>query len=337
MTGGSTGAEGFLPTLELFSHLSEAEMAELAATALPFRADRGEILFHQGEDADEMYCLEEGSVAVTVRMAGEDELEVARLGPGSVLGEMALVEPGVRSATARIMEPTRGYRIERWSFEILRAAFRPSSHKTVFRLAQLVSERLRSTTRELLLSDRAGLTVDGLSGADDRLEPFPTPADDPPELDGENLLRLPVFGGFTASELDEISAHMTAGEVERGQIVFDAGDAPRAAYVVVRGAVESRALTSGGVVKLALWGPGRLFGEEALFSPEPRLTRALAREDTLLLELRADRFQALHDQGAVSAYKLSDAAARLLVQALRGANRRSIWYSTRDPSMAAGG
>lgn len=337
MTEASAGAGSFLGTLELFSHLSESEMQELASTALPFKAEADEVLFRQGDAAEEMYCLEEGRVRITVRVAGEDELEVARFGPSSVLGEMALVEPGVRSATARVVEPTRGYRIERWSFEILRAAFRPSSHKTVRRLAELVSARLRATTRELLRSGRAGLTVDRLGPAHDGPDGVRVFEGESPDLDRENLLLLPVFAGFTPTELDEISTHLTPVEVERDGMVFDAGDEPHAAYIVVRGAVESRARTPGGMVKLALWGPGRLLGEEALFSPEPRLARALAREDSLLLELEADRFRALHEGGAVSMYKLCDAAARLLVQALRGANRRSIWYATRDRSDATDG
>lgn len=55
----------------------------------------GETVFVEGEPGEIMYIILEGHVEIRV---GENTLEVA--GPGSVIGEMALINLSTRSATA---------------------------------------------------------------------------------------------------------------------------------------------------------------------------------------------------------------------------------------------
>lgn len=325
MTAPGVPAADFLRGLDLFSGLSDDEVGELAATALPFDAPAGATLFRQGDEASEMYLLAGGTVRVSVRMAGEEELDVARLGPGSVLGEMALVDERVRSASVHVVDDVRGYRIERWSFDILRAAFRPSSYKVVYRLAELVSARLRAATRELL--DRSGPSLMMAAAGDPSPRVDRTVAGDAgvEGLDPDDLAPLPFFRDFTRAEVAELLTHLRRVDVLRRRRVFDEGDDADAAWVVLRGAVESRGSAPSGALKLALHGPGTVFGAEALFGPARRFTRAVTREDTTLVRLDAERFQRLHRDGSVVAYKVCDAATRLLVDALRGANRRRTW------------
>ena len=52
-------------------------------------AARGEILFRAGEPGDSMFLIEEGWVHVRL----EDREDTLRLGPGSALGELALLLP----------------------------------------------------------------------------------------------------------------------------------------------------------------------------------------------------------------------------------------------------
>jgi CRP-like cAMP-binding protein len=65
--------------------------------------EEGDIVFRQGDAGDTMYILHEGTLAV-IREKGETGTVVARLGQGDVVGEMALVDEGPRSATVKAME-----------------------------------------------------------------------------------------------------------------------------------------------------------------------------------------------------------------------------------------
>jgi CRP/FNR family transcriptional regulator, cyclic AMP receptor protein len=55
----------------------------------------GEAVFRRGDPGDVMFVVLEGSIDVSV-----DGRTIERLGPGSVLGEMALVDDAPRSADA---------------------------------------------------------------------------------------------------------------------------------------------------------------------------------------------------------------------------------------------
>ncbi|MDI9349738.1 MAG: cyclic nucleotide-binding domain-containing protein [Candidatus Symbiobacter sp.] len=61
----------------------------------------GAVIFHQGESGDVAYLIESGQVSVTrLDSALGKERELAVLGAGSILGEMALLDPAPRMASA---------------------------------------------------------------------------------------------------------------------------------------------------------------------------------------------------------------------------------------------
>jgi len=60
----------------------------------------GEVIFSQGEPADCAYIIESGKIQVLVKRDGQQAL-FATLSPGDLVGEMALIDDRVRTATAR--------------------------------------------------------------------------------------------------------------------------------------------------------------------------------------------------------------------------------------------
>jgi Cyclic nucleotide-binding domain len=84
----------------------------------PFRRLRpGESLVEQGEAGEELFLLFDGVLSVE-----QDGKPVVEVGPGAILGEMALLEGGRRTATLRAVTPCRvavvpGDRIDREALE----------------------------------------------------------------------------------------------------------------------------------------------------------------------------------------------------------------------------
>lgn len=74
----------------------------------------GLVLFSEDEPGQSMYVLMEGSAAVCV---GGEVIEIAL--PGALLGEMALVDSGVRSATVITRSDCRVISINRSQFDAL--------------------------------------------------------------------------------------------------------------------------------------------------------------------------------------------------------------------------
>lgn len=79
-------------------------------------------LFHHGDAADCMYVLESGRLAVTNTNADGQTAIVRVIGPGQVVGELALLVDGLRrTGTVRALEPSTVRIIHRALFAELRA------------------------------------------------------------------------------------------------------------------------------------------------------------------------------------------------------------------------
>jgi CRP/FNR family transcriptional regulator, cyclic AMP receptor protein len=74
----------------------------------------GETLFREGETGEVMFALVEGSVEVS--RAGQ---VLETVGPGAILGELALIDASPRAATATATAPTRVVRIDKDHFTFL--------------------------------------------------------------------------------------------------------------------------------------------------------------------------------------------------------------------------
>ncbi len=61
---------------------------------------KGELLFREGDPSDAMYIIKKGKIAI-VKTKGTGEVELAELGPGELVGEMAFFDNKSRSAGAR--------------------------------------------------------------------------------------------------------------------------------------------------------------------------------------------------------------------------------------------
>lgn len=105
------------------------------------RFKRGATLIRQGDASDRMYVILSGSVHVV--REHPDALEpvlLAVLGPGELVGEMGILDGGMRSATVTAAQETVAVEIEA-DVVAARIAEDPSLYHT---LASVLSRRLRS-------------------------------------------------------------------------------------------------------------------------------------------------------------------------------------------------
>lgn len=79
----------------------------------------GEYLFRQGDEPDRAYRVETGELEV-LTPAAEGELAIARLGPGDLVGELAMVAGGTRTATVRARVTSSLHVLTRAEFDRMR-------------------------------------------------------------------------------------------------------------------------------------------------------------------------------------------------------------------------
>lgn len=86
--------------MDLFGAVPDPARRALLAVAVRHRFARGEVVFHEGDLADTVSVVLEGRLAVRRGTAAGDTVVLAVVGPGELLGEMALLSPQARRTTS---------------------------------------------------------------------------------------------------------------------------------------------------------------------------------------------------------------------------------------------
>lgn len=91
----------------LFARLDEEAMAALEAQLTPVRLERGQVLFHEGDQGDALYIIREGKIKLGRASSDGRENLFAILGPSEMFGELSLFDPGPRTLTATAVAETQ--------------------------------------------------------------------------------------------------------------------------------------------------------------------------------------------------------------------------------------
>lgn len=88
--------------IALFAKMDNHELARIAELGQPVDAQPGAVLIDQGDVGLECFLVVDGEAGV---MAGREH--VATIGPGSIVGEMALIDHRPRNASVVAQSPMR--------------------------------------------------------------------------------------------------------------------------------------------------------------------------------------------------------------------------------------
>jgi CRP/FNR family cyclic AMP-dependent transcriptional regulator len=129
------------PATNLFTGLPGPLLRELFGTARPVRLDSDQMLFLAGDPGDGCYLIEQGLLKVTVSSATGGERILAILGPGAVVGELAMIDGAPRATSVSALRECELRFISRGDFE----AF-TSQHPEVMRhIMAVLAKRIRDT------------------------------------------------------------------------------------------------------------------------------------------------------------------------------------------------
>lgn len=110
----------------------------------------GSLLFHENDRSRDLYIIQSGDVKIYRTISGK-EIEIATLGKGSVLGEMALIDKKPRSASAKAITDCTAVLIDADAFSEKIAGV-PPWFMTIIKMAcqkiRTADSRLRSTQPE---------------------------------------------------------------------------------------------------------------------------------------------------------------------------------------------
>ena len=193
-----------------------------------------EVIIREGEPGGHAWLIEDGQVEVFRQPANGDPVSVAVLGKNAIVGEMALIDGYVRSASARTLTPVSAVEIER---DVFRQMMARSEPLTAYLLKTLVAE----------IRFGHGLPSGKPMKATSGIRTVRAP---------DKVVNRRVF--------------------EPGYVFFHQGDPGNFAYLIQSGEVSIQYKTAESTKELGPLGPGRIFGELALLTSEPRKATATA-------------------------------------------------------------
>jgi CRP-like cAMP-binding protein len=276
-----------LGALPLLAGLPEGELERLAAIAVPFSLEPGELLFREGDPGDRIYIEERGRMEAVMRLPGGRELEALPLGPGELIGEMAALAQLPRQWSVRAVEPAAGWSLDARTVGLLLGG--PEALEVAARLGALAVARLRAQDGRLAaqLEQDTRIAEPARPSSLDLAGPVLPAEPEDGELD--YLETILFFSAFEREELEQLTRGLRRLHAPRGATLIAPGDRPAALLAILRGAVETTVRRGGAAARARLAGPGRFVGHLGALDSEPSPVTCRARERTVLLEIPVER------------------------------------------------
>jgi putative nucleotidyltransferase with HDIG domain len=130
-----------LRKLEFFTDMPDEHLRLVARVAGLRTFRKNALIIKEDTVADTFYIIRRGRVAITKRLESGEEMKLGEEVRGGFFGEMALLDEGPRSATARALEPTSLLEISRADFRVLL----DQAPLLAYAMMRVLSSRLRGS------------------------------------------------------------------------------------------------------------------------------------------------------------------------------------------------
>ena len=162
----------FLSSMDLFSGVQQELLEPIVEQSSVHSLQRGDMLFSEGDEANDLYIVLEGRVAIANRSFDGRESVVALMESGDLFGEMPLFRPDGRSADARVLENSSVVVIP---YVPVKSLYQEHP-EMLWKIVDMLAERLK--VMDVALADSMFLDVTGrtakrlleLAGADEEFE-----------------------------------------------------------------------------------------------------------------------------------------------------------------------
>jgi glutaminase len=147
----ATSTKFALSEINLFKGLKPEECRLVESIVQPLVFEKGDVIIHEGADANFFFVLARGTVSVQIRVPGQGDRRkrVASIGPGLSFGEMALLDGGKRSADIVADERVICYGLRVEQLHELTAEHPNIMITILSNLTREFSERLRHANEEI--------------------------------------------------------------------------------------------------------------------------------------------------------------------------------------------
>lgn len=134
---------------ENFSGFNAEELNKLIKVCVEKKLNKNGVLFKEGETGNALYIVADGNMKIS-KLGYLGEVVLSHANPGEIIGEMALINGSIRSATAIAIADSILFCLTKDSLEFLKKENPVVVIKFLEILLRILSERLRQTTKKIL-------------------------------------------------------------------------------------------------------------------------------------------------------------------------------------------
>jgi len=139
----------FLAKTPLFEHFKREEITALLRIMEVWKYDAHEPVFKENDSGDSCYIITSGAIGVQKKIFEEgNEIKLSKLKPGTIFGQVSLIDRGPRSATCIALEPSVLLKLRRNAFD----ALFHTGHVTAYKFQDIIA---RIMIQQLRLADQA--------------------------------------------------------------------------------------------------------------------------------------------------------------------------------------
>lgn len=133
-----------------FQDMEERHLELITGCAKNVHFDKGQVILREGEEANELYLIREGLVAVELVTPTRGVFRVQTVGEGDVLGWSWLVPPYRWRFSARACQSTRALALDAKCLRTKCEEDHDLGYQFVKRFTSVVTERLDATRLQLM-------------------------------------------------------------------------------------------------------------------------------------------------------------------------------------------
>lgn len=138
-----------------------------------------------------------------------------------------------------------------------------------------------------------------------------------PSRKAEMLKSFPLFRQLSRREILEVDGLLHERTYEKGEIIFEEGDAGHGVFVITNGKVRLKSTRKLLETAAPEFGPGDLLGELSLFDEAPRNATAVAIETTAAVALFQAEFSSLLSKNKDIGVKVLTEISKIMSRRIR--------------------
>ena len=145
----ASDSETPLERASIFAGLTSEEVAVIKRHLRRTESEKGRTVFGEGEQGKELFIITRGTASAYLRQTSGADIRLATFAPGTIFGELALLDPGPRSASVIADDELVCYALSDESFLLLSREAPDAAIKLLANLSRELSRRLRQANRTI--------------------------------------------------------------------------------------------------------------------------------------------------------------------------------------------